>query len=145
MSLVYINTSQGQNVNWTQFEDLPDSLRKDTRPILIFVHTDWCKYCQMQQATTFKNDSVIELLNNNYYTLKLNAETKEDISFFGRTYANKGKTHSLASFIAKKNGIVSFPTTIILSSQQELIVKETAFTDQKTLLKLLKNINLIFR
>ena len=104
----------GQALRWTSFEHLQDSLRAQARPLMVFIHTDWCKYCQMQQKTTFRDPELVALLNQEFYCLKLNAEDQEAIKFFGRTYesGSSGNFHSLARMLGLENGKLLFPTTV---------------------------------
>jgi len=76
-------------INSYSFEQL-DSLEKvNSKPILIFIHTDWCKYCQKMQNTTFKNDSIITLLNSKFYFVNFDAEEKRTVKFDGHTFKFK--------------------------------------------------------
>ncbi len=112
-------------VQWTSLDSLPKLVEKEPRPILIFIHTDWCKVCAMQEKTTFHDEQVIKKLNQAFYAVKLNAETKEDLQFANRTYhykstGNDTGIHELAEILAIRMGMVSYPTTVILSPQFEL-------------------------
>lgn len=104
----------GQTLRWTALEHLQDSLRTESRPIMVFIHTDWCKYCQMQQMTTFKDPELVALLNQKFYCLSLNAEEQKELKFFGRTYksGSSGNFHSLARMLGLENGKLLFPTTV---------------------------------
>ena len=107
-----------QEINWTSFDDLNDSLRINQKPIMVFVHTTWCKYCKIQENTTFKDSLVVSYLNKNYYNLRLDADTKDSIHFFGKLYIKpQNDYHDLARFLAKEKDDLAFPTTIFLSSQ----------------------------
>lgn len=113
-------SAQAQQINWTAFEDLNDSLRKDRKPVMIFVHTDWCKFCKMQDNNTFSDPLVASLLNQHFYCLRLDAEDKREIQFLNRHYRFKPSGagtgyHQLAEFLAMQNGDMSFPTTVFLS------------------------------
>lgn len=46
------------------------------KPVIIFLHTDWCKYCRVMEETTFKNKEVIEKLNSDYYFVSFDAESR---------------------------------------------------------------------
>ncbi|PRY07266.1 thioredoxin-like protein [Pontibacter ummariensis] len=110
----------GQSVKWTAFEHLSDSLRVERKPLLIFVRADWCKYCKMQEHTTFRDRALVQALNRWFYCLRLDAETKRDIRFLGRTYRYRptgaqAGYHELAEALARENGEVCFPTTVVLS------------------------------
>ena len=93
-----------QEVNWRSFEDLPQLMRDEAKPVLVFLYTDWCKFCALQKNNTFTNSEITTLLNENYYCLKLNGEEKENISFLNRTYeyqatgVNTGQ-HELAQLL----------------------------------------------
>lgn len=126
-------------VNWTAFENLNDSIRKQKKPLLIFVHTDWCKFCYLQDKTTF-TDSLVVALTKNFYCLRLNAEAKTTITFINRTYTYKATglntgQHQLADYLAKEKGIVSYPTTILLNTKLELTKRLVGFYSTSDLIK----------
>lgn len=115
-------THAQKNIVWTNFEDLNDSLREEAKPLIIFIHTDWCKYCKMQENTTFKDKKVVDNLNQNYYCLRLNAEAKEDIIFLNKIYQGKPDDyHTLAIYLFGENK-PTFPTIIFFS--EELLLKD---------------------
>jgi thioredoxin-related protein len=104
----------GQAIRWTDLEHLQDSLRSQARPLMVFINTDWCKYCKMQQKTTFKDPELVGILNNKFYSLNINAEEQKALKFFGRTYksGSSGDFHSLARMLGLENGKLLFPTTV---------------------------------
>lgn len=119
------------NISFSQikivhFEQI-DSLQKiEKRNVVVFIHTDWCKYCQTMQNTTFKNDSIVHKLNNQFYFIDLNAEQKRDIVFNGHTFkykptgANTG-IHELAEQLATVDNKVAYPTLCFLNPTNEII------------------------
>ncbi len=126
-------------VNWTAFENLNDSMHKQKKPLLIFVHTDWCKFCYLQDNKTF-TDSLVFTLSKNFYCLRLNAETKTAITFINRTYTYKATgvntgQHQLADYLAKEKGLVSYPTTILLNTKLELTKRLVGFYNANDLIK----------
>lgn len=133
---------QSQTLQWTEFANLSDSLRTQKKPLLIFIHTDWCKYCKMQENTTFKDQQLSQKLNDQFYCLRLNAETQEEIRFMGRNYqfqasgAGTGH-HQLAELLGKENGALTFPTTVILNSNVQIIARLRGFVDSETFQKIL--------
>ncbi len=36
------------------FEELEIIFKEESRPVIIFVYTDWCKFCQIMKNTTFQ-------------------------------------------------------------------------------------------
>lgn len=117
--------SQGQSLQWTSFEQLGDSLRLKEKPLMVFIHTDWCKYCKMQEKITFKDPELAKLLNQDYYCLMLDAEQKEEIQFLNRSYgsATAGDFHELAKLLGSKEGTLLLPTTVLYYPQQSAIIQ----------------------
>ena len=108
---------------WVDFKDLNDSLKKQAKPVLIFVYTDWCKVCKMQENAVFEDKEILEMLQQEVYALKLNAEGKDDLIFMGRKYAgaNQNQYHQLAEFVGLVEGKLSFPTIVYLGNNLELL------------------------
>lgn len=133
-------------IKTVRFEQI-DSLQKiEKRNVVVFIHTDWCKYCQIMQNTTFTNDSIIYKLNTQFYFIDLNAEQKENIVFNGRTFKYKPTgtntgIHELAEQLATVDNQVAYPTLCFLNSNKEIIFQYYQFinsTDLSTLLTRLK-------
>lgn len=124
---------QSQQLRWTSFDTLNDSLRKEKRPLLIFIHAEWCKYCRMQENTTFKDKEVVRHLNNMYYVLRIDGESKASVSFLNRTYnySTTSEYHELAEILGKQEGKLAFPTTVILDSQMQLKKRFPGYLDKK--------------
>lgn len=139
--LLQVQTVYAQ-IKTYQFEQI-DSLQKiQKRNILIFIHTDWCKYCKMMQNTTFKNDHIIKMLNEKYYFITLNAEEKRTIFFNNHTFSYKPTgTNTGSNEITVQLGTIenklSFPTLCVLNANNEIIFQYPQYittTDLKTIL-----------
>ena len=51
--------AQKNEIQWIGFEELEDSLKIETRPVLIYFYTDWCVYCKKMDRNAFKDPEVI--------------------------------------------------------------------------------------
>jgi thioredoxin-related protein len=71
------------------FEEIAALNKAAPKPMLVFIHTDWCNYCQGMKNTTFKNSDVIQLLSKNFYFMDLNAEEKRNIHFHQKVFRYK--------------------------------------------------------
>ena len=115
-----------------RFEQLDSLQRIEKRNIFVFIHTDWCKYCQVMKNTTFKNESIIQKLNNHFYFIALNAEEKRDIFFGGRNFKyepsgiNTG-LHKLAEQLATIDKKIAYPTICFLNSYHEILFQYNQF------------------
>ncbi len=115
--------AQGQSIRWTSFDRLDDSLRAEPRPLMVFIRTDWCTYCKIQENVAFEDPELAELFNQKFYCLQLDAEATNAIRFLGRTYdfqASRGY-HELAEFIGSQNNELVFPTTVLLSHNFQVL------------------------
>tara|TARA_Y100000739_G_C20594320_1_gene459537 strand:- start:343 stop:777 length:435 start_codon:yes stop_codon:yes gene_type:complete len=122
-----------QDINWVTFEQVPSLIQKVEKPVVVFIHTDWCKYCLMQEQITFKDSLIVNELNKNYYCVKLNAESNEQIYFLNRIYKKKGNSHSLSWILGAQNNELLFPTTVVLSPQFKITNRWVGYLSKEEL------------
>jgi thioredoxin-related protein len=113
------------------------------KPTLIFIYTDWCNYCHKMINTTLKEPDIINLINENFYYIPFNAETKRSIQFLNYEFSYipngmRSGVHELASQLASINGRVSYPSLSILNSQNEIIFQIASFLEKEALLEILR-------
>ena len=124
-----------------------DSLQKiEPRPVFVFIHTTWCKYCAAMEQTTFKDKAIIGVLNKKYYCIFLNAETKQDIFFNNHLFrykatGNNTGSHELAEQLAFVNGQIAFPTICILNPKTEIIFQQSNYLSSADLKQILNNLS----
>jgi len=127
------------------FEQL-DSLQKiEKRPVVVFLHTSWCKYCGTMKNTTFKNDEVIKLLKQKFYFVSLDIEEKKDIHFRGHTFrykptGNNTGVHELAGQLGTINGQLAYPSICFLNADYEIIHQQEGYMPAKKLLYILNQL-----
>lgn len=137
-----LSFSQMQTV---QFEQL-DSLQKtEKRPVVVFLHTSWCKYCGTMKNSTFKNNEVVKLLTENFYFISFDIEEKKDIFFHGYTFSYKPTgtntgVHELAEQLGTINGAIAYPGICILNSAYEIIYQREGYVPAKELTEILKKL-----
>jgi thioredoxin-related protein len=127
------------------FEQIDSLQRNQNRKIIVFIHTDWCKYCQAMKNTTFKNKEIIKTLNENFYFITLNAEEKRTISFNSRkfvfkTNGNATGIHELAYELATINNRTTYPAICALNAQNEIIFQESNYLPAKEFLMVLEKL-----
>ena len=122
LSLTLFGISQIATAQLKQWPlDKMDSLQKsEVRPMVVFVYTKWCKYCEAMKNTTLKDENVVSLLNEQFYFFSLDAEDKSDIHVAGREFkfkatGNNTGLHELAEQVAKIDGQISYPTLCFLN------------------------------
>jgi thioredoxin-related protein len=109
-----------QNVKWYSIEEAEKLIKKSPRPIFIDTYTDWCGWCKKLDRETFTNPVISDILNHKFYPVKFNAEGKDSVSFFGKTYINDGKSGAANQLaVALLQGQMSYPTVVFLFLQQD--------------------------
>jgi len=103
-------------IRWYTIEQAEKLNGQNPKKIFIDVYTDWCGWCKRMDATTYQDPSIIQLLNDDFYAVRLDAEQKNDIVFKNKSYKfiARGSTgyNELAAVLL--NGQLSYPTTVYL-------------------------------
>jgi len=133
------STDEG-GLTWYTWEEAVAANAKEPRKILVDVYTDWCGWCKRMDATTFKDEKVMDYLSKNFYAVKFDAEQKEEIVFDGNTfkfkpYGRRG-AHELA--IALLNGRMSYPSIVYLDESFEIITKSPGYKQADAIMKELR-------
>lgn len=133
------------------FEEAEQLSKENPKPIVVFIHTSWCKYCKMMENSAFKNPAVIKELNENFYFISLDAESKKEITFNNHAFRFRptGITtgvHELATALATIDDQVVYPTLVVLDADCSVLLQRPSYLNAKALLSILekKEINPYF-
>ena len=129
-------------INWLTLEEADSLYKIQKRPIFIDVFTNWCGWCKRMDASTFKDPTVAAYLNTNFYPVKLNAETRDTITFNGKTYTNS-QSSKAKEIINNLNEKITFLTDSINKLYLSKTESEKAKKDGKKILVHLINKNSI--
>lgn len=144
LALLLSLKSQAQ-VQAVAFEELDSLMSADARHTVVFISTDWCRYCKQMENLTFQDKVVSALLNEDFYFVRLDGEQKENIRFKGHDYrykptgANTG-VHELAEILGTIAGELSYPALVILNPQFEIIFQYNSYLEPHELSRILKKV-----
>jgi thioredoxin-related protein len=116
----YTEFHDNSSVNWISFDEAYIKCKKNPRPILVDVFTTWCGPCKMMSSQTFNNPQIAKYINEHFYAVKFDAETKDSVKFdkyvFASTDVNNPKApHQFAASILDNQ--LAYPSIVFLSNQ----------------------------
>ncbi|MBF7092796.1 thioredoxin family protein [Flavobacterium sp. ALJ2] len=133
-----INSTGFAQLRSYSFEQIDSLQQIQKRKVIVFIHTDWCKYCQAMKNSTFKNKKIIEQLNNEFYFIDFHAEEKRTIRFNNRAFhykpnGNSSGVNELAIQLGTVNNQLTYPIICVLNSENEIIFQDTNYCNAKDL------------
>ncbi|MBN4062000.1 DUF255 domain-containing protein [Bacteroidales bacterium AH-315-I05] len=87
------------------------------KKLFIDIYTGWCGWCKRMDVTTFKDPTIVDYLNKNYFPVKMNAEMSDTIDYNNHTFINprpgvKRSTHTLPASLLDSR--LSYPSYVIM-------------------------------
>lgn len=135
LTLSYFAYSQEENgaVKWLTFKEAQEKNKKEPKPFLIDIYTDWCGWCKHMMRTTYSSPALAQYVNTNFYPVKFNAEGKDTIEYNGETYtptsALPRTPHGLAiKFLGKQ---LTYPSTVFVSNNFEFNLLTQGYLEEK--------------
>ena len=138
-------SQSNEQVNWISFSQLDDSLQVKSKKVFINFYADWCTYCKEMEATTFKNVKVARLLNEEYFPVKMNIESRDTIHFGNQLFVNKRTSkinaiHEIPLLMAsRKNKPFSLPAFVLMDEHFNAIARYFQFIDADHLIEILSH------
>ena len=120
-----------EGIKWMTIQQAEAKSKKNPKKIFIDVYTDWCGWCKKMDKNTFSDPKIAEYVNKNYYAVKLDAETKEDIVLNGKTYKynTANKVNDLA--VELLQGKMGYPCTVYLDEKFNMLAPVMGYLEVK--------------
>jgi len=104
------------SINWLTWDEAMRKQAKEPRKIIVELYTNWCSWCVKMDKTTFKDPAIVQYINENFYAVKFDAETRTEVSFKGQKFGyieDGSRGYNLFSLYLTR-GRLTFPSIIFL-------------------------------
>lgn len=113
--LAFTPLQMKEQSGWMSIQDAQTAVLKQKRPILIDLYTDWCGWCKVMDKKTYADKKVSSYIAEKFYPVKLNAESKEGITWAGRKFYFNPSVGANDIAVYLTGGRLSYPSTVIIA------------------------------
>jgi thioredoxin-related protein len=119
----YDTTKITPTVKWYTMNEALELHKKKPKKLIVDINTSFCSSCKVMNKTSFNDKKLAEYINENYYLVDFNAESKDSIVFNGSTFKNTGSSnfpfHSLT--LALTMNRFNLPSTVVLDEKLQVL------------------------
>lgn len=108
-----------EKIQWLTLEEAKAKFQENPKPLIIDLYAKWCYWCKVMDKKTYNDQQVIDYINQNFYPVKLDAETKKTIQWRDKSFEFNKEVNVNDFSLYLTNGQLSFPTTVIYTSFSE--------------------------
>lgn len=122
-------------VRWYTFGEAVEAQKKEPRIIMVDVYTNWCGPCKAMSNFTFGHPIIAKYLNENFYPVKFNAETRDTVRFNNYYFVNQNPpetrrpVHDFALSILDKKMV--YPSIVFVDTNIQRLQVITGFYQPK--------------
>jgi thioredoxin-related protein len=124
-------------VKWYSVKEASELCVKNNKPMLIYLKTDWCQSCKIEEGIVFRNSVIADFINDNFYAVNFNAASQNDVFLFGQKLSGNGKgnPHKLTRAILQQS--FKFPAFVFVNGKKQKINEVHGFLTAFQLEKIL--------
>jgi thioredoxin-related protein len=130
---VFASGAHASGVEWKPFDQGLQDASSKRKYSFVSVYTDWCGYCRKLDRETLRAEPVVAELKKHFVSVKLNAESDEQVTWKGKTMSKRD--------LALLWGVEGYPTMLFLNSQGEIIGKFPSYAEADLMIRLLTYIS----
>lgn len=130
--VITTKTKNNDIIIWDEYDKILSLDPSNNKFFILFFYADWCPYCKKMEETTFKDKNVIEILNNNFISIKINSESKQLLS--------KKNNYINGIYLSRQYQITGLPTTVFLDKKGNPLTAVPGYLPSEFFINILKYI-----
>jgi thioredoxin-related protein len=71
---------KADRINWHNYKQGMSLAKKENKRVYLHFYTDWCNFCKEMDQTTFRNPSIINLLNKDFVAIRVNTNKETTVA-----------------------------------------------------------------
>lgn len=123
------NSLASETPTWLSFDTGLAEAAKQQKKLLVDVYTDWCSWCKKMDKEVYTDKHVVDLLNEHFIVVKLNAESSKNLTYNGQQFTEREFAAAL--------GVDGYPTTVFFLPDAKPITRIPGFMEVKTFVNVL--------
>jgi len=127
-----------KGIQWMSFSQAVAKSEANPKKIFIDVYTKWCGWCKRMDSSTYSDSAVITYMNQNFYAVKLDAETQDTIHFGDKDFVYRTEYKANEIALALLNNQMSYPTSVYLDEKFAMLGPSPGYQTTQQLLPQLK-------
>lgn len=143
VTFIFLFHSYGQSydsgIKWMSIDKALELQKDEPRKLLVEVYTKWCKVCHKLDQLSLSKEHIAEYINENYYPVKFDAESKAPIYYMGNKYEFKNDGSSGYHAFAYKitHGKLNYPSLVFIDNDLRVIQSINGFQSPSKLIRIL--------
>ena len=121
------------DIQWVSIEDAQELVKKNPRKVFIDIYADWCGWCKVMDRKTFTNSKVANYINENYYAVRIDAESENTITFNGQELTERE--------LVKSFKVQGLPTIVFIDEYFKKVKPVSGYQNAPQFLKSLEKFN----
>jgi len=128
LAAIFVSCSapQPQPIEWLSWEEGERKCVTHEHNVLVYVYDPTCETCETFEKEVLNHPEISALIRENFVTIKLNADRKEDIITQDRVWKNVKDLsgihyHELAKALTKSTDVFELPALAFLDKEMGLI------------------------
>jgi thioredoxin-related protein len=124
------STVDTARIIWYPYDVGLKMAEEKNKHILVNFTAKWCGYCKKMNKTTFKNPDVVRMLNNDFVSVKVDGDSKNELNIGGYKITERNLTKA-------EYRVMGYPAYWFLKPNGDRLGVLPGYQDQKIFLEVL--------